>query len=251
MKALILVDLQNDFVPGGALAVPDGEQVIAVVNRLQPRFELVVATRDWHPTNHGSFASQHPGRSVGEVIDLQGLPQILWPDHCVQDTPGAGFVGGLETRHLARVFSKGTDPKIDSYSAFFDNGHRQATGLGDYLRQRDVTEVYFAGLATDYCVKFSVLDALQLGFAVQAIEDGCQAVNLQPGDGDRAWEEMRLAGRGSSAVPRSGRQGTETGQVCTACGIISKGAAVRDRRENEGRKLPQGERSWRRQWDAY
>jgi nicotinamidase/pyrazinamidase len=194
MKALILVDLQNDFMPGGALAVPDGDQMISVANRLQPGFDLVVATKDWHPANHGSFASQHAGKQVGERIDLNGLPQILWPDHCVQQTPGAAFVDGLETGLIERVFFKGTEPGIDSYSAFFDNGHRQATGLGDYLQARGVTDVYLAGLATDYCVKFSALDAVQLGFSVHVIEDGCRAVNLQPGDGRRALEEMRQAG---------------------------------------------------------
>lgn len=194
MNTLILVDLQNDFMPGGALAVPEGDQVVRVANRLQPDFDLVLATQDWHPAKHGSFASQHAGKHVGERIDLSGLPQILWPDHCIQETWGAAFVDGLETRRIERVFFKGTEPRIDSYSAFFDNGHRQATGLGDYLQARGVSDVYLAGLATDYCVKFSALDAVQLGFAVHVVEDGCRAVNLQPGDGAQALEEMRQAG---------------------------------------------------------
>jgi len=194
VNALILVDIQNDFVPGGALAVPEGDAIAPLVNCLQPRFDLVVATQDWHPADHASFAANCPGRQPGEVIDLQGLPQILWPAHCVQGTPGADFASGLNRERWDRVFVKGTDPVIDSYSGFFDNGHRQATGLGDYLREKGVTDVYVVGLATDYCVKFTALDALQLGFRVHLIEDACRGVNLQPGDVDRAIAEMRGAG---------------------------------------------------------
>lgn len=194
MNALILVDIQNDFVPGGALAVPQGDQIVAVVNQLQPRFPLVVATQDWHPASHGSFAPNHPGRQLGEMIELGGLAQILWPTHCVQGTPGAEFVAALDRTAWDRVFVKGTDPNIDSYSGFFDNGHRQATGLGEYLRERGVTDVYIVGLATDYCVKFTALDALQLGFRTHLIEDACRGVNLQPGDVERAITEMRTAG---------------------------------------------------------
>jgi nicotinamidase/pyrazinamidase len=132
MRALILVDLQNDFVSGGALAVPDGDAVVPVANRVQSCFDLVVATQDWHPADHGSFAANHPGRRPGDVIELSGLAQILWPVHCVQHTPGAAFVPGLDMRRVARVFQKGTDPLIDSYSGFFDNGHRRSTGVGEY-----------------------------------------------------------------------------------------------------------------------
>jgi len=194
MKALILVDIQNDFVPGGALAVPEGDLIVPLVNQLQPHFDLVVATQDWHPANHGSFAANHAGRNPGEMIDLAGLPQILWPTHCVQDTEGAKFVAGLDRRQWDRVFTKGTDTGIDSYSGFFDNGHRQATGLGDYLKAKQVTEVYVVGLATDYCVKFTALDAVQLGFKTHLIEDACRGVNLQPGDVAAAVEEMKKAG---------------------------------------------------------
>ncbi len=134
-SALILVDLQNDFCPGGALPVPEGDRVIPVVNRLMPRFGLVVATQDWHPPDHGSFAANHPGRHVGEVVELGGLPQVLWPMHCVRQTPGAELHPALDRRRLATVFRKGTDPQIDSYSGFFDNGRHKATGLGDYLRE--------------------------------------------------------------------------------------------------------------------
>jgi nicotinamidase/pyrazinamidase len=214
MKALILVDLQNDFMPGGALAVPEGDQVVAVVNRLQANFDIVVATQDWHPANHGSFASQHAGRRVGEQIDLNGLPQILWPDHCIQQTPGAALVTGLDTSRIARIFYKGTAPDIDSYSAFFDNGHRQATGLGDYLQARGVTDVYLAGLATDYCVKYSALDAQQLPFTVHVIADACRAVNLQPGDGDRALEALCQAG--IKIVNSANVQPSETPEVIAA-----------------------------------
>jgi len=196
MNALVLVDIQNDFVPGGALAVPEGDRIVPVVNRLQSRFDLVVATQDWHPANHGSFAANHRGRQPGEVIDLHGLPQVLWPVHCVQGTAGADFVPGLDRTHWDRVFVKGTDAVVDSYSGFFDNGHRQVTGLADYLHDKGVTDIYVAGLATDYCIKFTALDARQLGFKTHLIEDACRGVNLQPGDVERAVEEMRAAGVG-------------------------------------------------------
>ena len=194
MRALVLVDIQNDFVPGGALAVRGGDEIIEIANDLQLRFDLVVATQDWHPADHGSFAANHPGTKPGDVIDLNGLRQVLWPVHCVQETPGALFVGPLHTGRIDRVFQKGTDPTIDSYSGFFDNGHRKSTGLADYLKSRGVTDVYVAGLATDYCVKFTALDARKLGFNTFLIEDACRGVNLRPGDVDGAIEEMRRAG---------------------------------------------------------
>ncbi len=194
MKALILVDLQNDFLPGGALAVPHGDEVIPVANRVQPHFDLVVATQDWHPGGHGSFAANHPGTAPGEVIELNGLRQILWPVHCVQGTRGAEFAEALETDRIARVFRKGTDPGIDSYSGFFDNGHRKATGLGDYLKERGANQVFVLGLATDYCVKFTALDARSLGLETCLIEDGCRGVELQSGDVERAVAEVRAAG---------------------------------------------------------
>ena len=164
MKALIIGDVQNDFCPGGALPVPGGDQVVEVINRMQPKFELVVAIQDWHPADHGSFAANHPGRSPGEQIELAGLPQILWPVHCVQGTPGAELHPGLDRSRIARVFRKGTDPSVDSYSGFFDNGRRSSTGLGEYLKDQGVTDVYICGLATDYCVKATAMDAANLGF---------------------------------------------------------------------------------------
>jgi nicotinamidase/pyrazinamidase len=194
MNALIIVDIQNDFLPGGPLAVPSGDQVIPAANRLSSVFDLVVATQDWHPPDHGSFAVNHPGKNPGDVIDLKGLQQILWPVHCVQNTSGAAFAGDLDTSRIARSFQKGTDPDVDSYSGFFDNGRRQATGLGDYLKQQAVQDVYVLGLATDYCVKFTALDAADLGFNTFVIEDACRAIELQPGDTARAIEEMKAAG---------------------------------------------------------
>jgi nicotinamidase/pyrazinamidase len=193
-KALILVDIQNDFLPGGALAVPEGDAVVEHANRLQERFELVVATQDWHPPDHGSFASNNPGYKPGERIQLDGLDQILWPDHCVQGTRGAEFAPRLRTKKIARVFRKGTDPRVDSYSGFHDNGGRGDTGLGDYLRAEGVWEVWICGLATDYCVKFTALDARREGFEAKLAIDACRGVGLAPGDIDHALKLMRDAG---------------------------------------------------------
>ena len=175
LNALILVDIQNDFCPGGSLAVKEGDQIVPVVNELQKQFPLVVATKDWHPVGHSSFVS-------------------LWPPHCVQETAGAEFVPELETGLIARVFLKGTDPEIDSYSGFFDNEHKRATGLGDYLRERGVADVVIVGLATDYCVKFTALDAVSLGFKTIVVADACRGVEVNEGDTARAIEEMAAAG---------------------------------------------------------
>ena len=194
MDALILVDLQNDFCPGGSLAVPRGDEVIEVANQLSPLFELVVATQDWHPEDHGSFAANHPGRQVGEIAELGGLSQVLWPAHCVQGSEGAGFHPELDTDPISRVFQKGTDPEIDSYSGFYDNGHRRSTGLAEYLRSRGVDRIAVMGLATDYCVKYTALDAIREGFEVTLVEDGCRGVELEPGDSAAAIAEMREAG---------------------------------------------------------
>jgi nicotinamidase/pyrazinamidase len=193
-RALILVDIQYDFLPGGALPVAGGDAVIPVANRMQPHFELVVATQDWHPPDHGSFASNHPGHKPGDLTELAGLPQILWPDHCVQGSHGAEFHRDLDLSRVARIFRKGTDREIDSYSAFFDNAHRKSTGLGDFLRAEHVTDVYVMGLATDYCVAWSARDAIELGFRTHVIEDGSRGVELKPGDVAAAIEDMRRAG---------------------------------------------------------
>jgi len=193
-RALILVDIQNDFMPTGSLPVAHGDEVVPVANRMQRCFELIVATQDWHPPDHGSFASNHEGRKPGEMSTLGGLPQVLWPDHCVQGSPGAEFHRDLDRTRVAPVFRKGVDADIDSYSGFFDNGHRRSTGLGEYLRDQRVTDVYILGLATDYCVKYSALDALTFGFTTHVIEDGCRGVELNAGDVQAALDEMRAAG---------------------------------------------------------
>lgn len=194
MKTLILIDIQNDFLPGGALAVPEGDLIVPVVNARMPEFELVVATQDWHPADHGSFAVNHPGQAVYGQGELNGLPQTFWPAHCVRNTGGALFAPGLRTARIDRVFPKGMDAGIDSYSGFFDNGHRASTGMGEWLRAAGATELWVAGLATDYCVKFTVLDALREGFAVKVLEAACRGVELAAGDCARAFEEMRAAG---------------------------------------------------------
>ena len=194
MRALICVDIQNDFCPGGALEVEDGLAAAKVANELMERFDLVVATQDWHPANHKSFAAMHPWRRPGDVIELNGLEQILWPIHCVQGSFGAEFVRELRTEAFEEVFVKGTDPEIDSYSGFFDNGHRKATGLGDYLKEKGVEELYIVGLALDVCVKFTVLDALELGFKTYLVKDGSRGVNLKPRDSEKAVAEMQEKG---------------------------------------------------------
>jgi len=193
MKALILVDIQNDFLPGGPLAVPHGDEIIPIVNGVQPLFPLVVATQDWHPANHGSFAANHPGKRPFEQIDLNGLPQTLWPVHCVQGTAGAELAPSLKCERIAKIFQKGRDPGIDSYSGFFDNGHRRATGMAKWLKGRGVTEVYVCGLATDYCVKYTALDAVGAGFNTHLIEDASRGVNLKPDDVKNAIAEMKQA----------------------------------------------------------
>jgi nicotinamidase/pyrazinamidase len=194
MKALILVDIQNDFLPGGALAVPEGDKIIPLVNQLQTAFPLVVATQDWHPANHGSFAANHPGRKPFEQISLNGLPQTLWPVHCVQGTPGAELANELQRGRIVKIFPKGTDAGIDSYSGLFDNGHRKSTRLGEWLKTQGVTEVFVCGLATDYCVKFTALDAAKMGFKTFFIEDASRGVNLQPDDVKNAIAEMNRTG---------------------------------------------------------
>ena len=194
MKALLLIDIQNDFLPGGALAVPGGDEVIPVANQLMPEYELVVATQDWHPPDHRSFASQHAGARVGDVIQLDGLAQILWPDHCVQNTPGVDFAAQLNRSHIQHVVQKGTNHSVDSYSGFFDNARRHATGLESYLRSQGVETIHLVGLATDYCVKATALDAVSLGFQTMLLTAGVRGVELHPGDCQRAIDAMRAAG---------------------------------------------------------
>ncbi|HVS71494.1 MAG TPA: bifunctional nicotinamidase/pyrazinamidase [Phycisphaerae bacterium] len=207
-EALLLIDLQNDFLPTGALPVPGGDQVLPIANALMPRFTQVFATQDWHPANHASFAANHPGKKPGDLIDLDGLPQILWTAHCVANSPGADFAPALDRSRISRIVRKGSDPRVDSYSGFFDNGHRHATSLDADLRARNISSLYILGLATDYCVKFTALDARQLGYTVHLVLDGCRGVNLQTGDVDAAIEEMRRAGvliTTSADIPTSPR----------------------------------------------
>jgi nicotinamidase/pyrazinamidase len=184
-KALLLIDIQNDFVPGGALAVPKGHEVVPVANRLIDQFtragDLVVATQDWHPPNHSSFISRNPAGGI-------------WPDHCVQNTSGAEFVAGLNVAGIRKVVRKGDDPRIDSYSGFFDNDHQRQTELAEVLRKAGVNTVYILGLATDYCVKFTALDARQLGLVVHLVREGCRAINIRPNDEEEALAEMRAVG---------------------------------------------------------
>jgi nicotinamidase/pyrazinamidase len=194
MNTLLLIDLQNDFLPTGALPVPEGDRVIPIANTVMPSFDLIIASQDWHPANHGSFAANHPGKNPGEIIDLAGLPQILWPVHCVQNSPGADFAPALDRTRIAHITQKGTNPAIDSYSAFFDNGHQQATDLHAFLQSKNITHFHLLGIATDYCVKFTALDARQLGYRVTVIQDACRAVNLRATDAATAIESMRNAG---------------------------------------------------------
>ncbi len=201
MRALLLVDVQNDFMPFGSLPVPGGDAVVDVANRLMGHFGCVVASQDWHPAGHGSFASSHPGASPGDVVELGGVEQVLWPDHCVQGAPGASFHSRLDVAGIGHVIRKGTDPGIDSYSAFFDNGHRRDTGLNALLDRLGVHHLVVMGLATDYCVLATVLDAIGLGYGVAVVEEGCRAVDLHAGDGDRALARMRDAGAVSFVAP--------------------------------------------------
>ncbi len=194
MRALLLVDIQNDFLPGGALPVPQGDEVVPVALRLLSCFEVKVASQDWHPADHISFAANHPGKQVGEVIQTPYGPQVLWPVHCVQNTPGAELAPPLaqRRRELNHVVHKGTDSRIDSYSAFFDNGRLRSTGLEDYLRRRGVEELFVMGLATDYCVRWSVQDALELGFRTWVITDGVRAV--EPQKAPEVLQQLRQRG---------------------------------------------------------
>ncbi len=185
MKALIIIDIQNDFIPGGALPVPKGNEIIPVVNEMQDKFGLIVATQDWHPQNHRSFASQHKGKKPFEEGEVGGINQVLWPDHCVQNLQGAEFHPELKTDKIEAIFRKGTNPEIDSYSGFYDNGHKKSTGMAGYLREKGATDLYFCGLAADVCVYFSIKDALNEGFSASLIEDATRALD------DEKFAEMK------------------------------------------------------------
>lgn len=177
MKTLIVVDVQNDFMEGGTLEVPLANKVVPVINRIQSQFDLVVATQDWHPQNHQSFASNHPNKKSFEKISRQGKEETLWPDHCIQGSKGAEFHPGLQTDQIAAIFRKGMNPEIDSYSGFFDNDHRISTGLSGYLKEKGATELYFCGLASDICVYFTICDSVNEGFSSTLIEDASQPLD--------------------------------------------------------------------------
>src|SRR5690554_4856192 len=177
MKALILVDIQNDFLPGGTLAVSQGDQIIPIIDAIQTPYDLVVATQDWHPADHKSFASQHDQHSPFDEIELNGLAQTLWPDHCVQGTHGADISMDLQSNRIEAIFRKGMDPEIDSYSGFYDNGRRKNTGLHGYLRDRNVTSVAISGLAADFCVFFTAMDALDAGFEATILAAASRAID--------------------------------------------------------------------------
>ncbi len=177
MNALVIIDVQNDFMPGGALAVPEGDEILPLINELQDKFDLVIATQDWHPEEHASFASSHKNAKEFEVIKLDGLDQVLWPEHCIQNSHGAEFHTDLKTASIEAIFRKGTNKRIDSYSGFYDNAHLRSTGLAGYLREKKVKNLFFVGLAAEYCVYFSVIDSLDESFNSVLIEDGTRALN--------------------------------------------------------------------------
>lgn len=201
MQCLIIADVQNDFMPGGALAVPEGDRIVPVVNRLAARFENVILTQDWHPRGHASFASSHPGKKPFETIELAYGTQVLWPDHCVQGTEGAALHRALDVPHAQLVIRKGHHRDIDSYSAFLEADRKTPTGLAGYLKERKLTELYVCGLATDFCVAWTALDARAAGFETTVVEDACRAIDLD-GSLAKAWRDMAAAGvrRTSSAV---------------------------------------------------
>ena len=191
-QALIVIDVQNDFCPDGRLAVPDGDAVVAPINALMREFETVILTQDWHPAGHSSFATSHPNKAAFEMIEMPYGPQVLWPDHCVQGTEGAQFHPDLQLK-ADMILRKGFRPMIDSYSGFFENDQTTPTGLEGYLRNRGISDVILVGLATDFCVAYTALDAARLGFRVRVELDACRAIDLD-GSLDKAMTEMRAAG---------------------------------------------------------
>lgn len=192
MKALILVDIQRDFLPGGNLPVENGDRIVPVVNSILPYYPLIAITQDWHLPGHLSFASSHRGREPLEEIELNGLQQTLWPDHCIQGSSGAEFPGELNLNPAAAIFRKGTDPEVDSYSGFFDNGRRHKTGLADWLRGMEVDEAHIAGLAAEICVAYTARDAIELGFRTAVVEDGTRALSSE--DFKSVLEELKSKG---------------------------------------------------------
>ena len=177
MKTLVLVDIQNDFLKGGSLAVPEGEKIIKPINKIIKQYDLVIATKDWHPKNHISFASNHSDKKIGDIINVNGVDQVLWPDHCIQNSYGSDFPEQLDISKLAKVIYKGSDANIDSYSGFFDNGHFRSTGLSDYLKSKDVNKIDYVGLATDYCLKYTAIDSVSEGFKTRVLVDCIRGID--------------------------------------------------------------------------
>jgi nicotinamidase/pyrazinamidase len=192
MKTLVIIDVQNDFIPGGSLAVPEGDQIVALINKLQEEFDLVIATQDWHPRDHSSFAANQPGKNEFEKIELHGQEQVLWPVHCVQNSKGAEFHPDLKSAKIEAIFRKGISKEIDSYSGFYDNAHLKSTGLTGYLKEKGADELYFCGLAAEYCVYFSIIDALKEGFSATLIEDATRAISKE--DFEKAKKSILHAG---------------------------------------------------------
>jgi len=194
MTALLVIDIQNDFLPGGALAVPSADEIIPIVNELIPQYELVVASQDWHPDDHVSFASNHVGKNIGDRITHNGTEQVLWPDHCIQGSDGSGFPRELDTQGIDHILRKGQSTTVDSYSAFYDNANSSTTGLNEYLRSQGVTKLHLVGLATEYCLKFTAMDALRDNFEVTVIKDACRGVNATKHDDEQALAELQSLG---------------------------------------------------------
>ena len=192
MKALVIIDVQNDFLLNGSLEVPNGNDVIEHINNIIENYALVVATKDWHPLNHVSFASNHPGKKIGDVIKVNNCDQILWPNHCVQESKGADFPATLNIKTINKTINKGINSQIDSYSGFYDNGKIRSTGLSDYLKTNNVTSIDFVGLATEYCVKFSVLDSIKEGFKTRVILKGIKGIDFE--ESSKALNEMKSKG---------------------------------------------------------
>ncbi len=211
--ALVVIDLQNDFCPGGSLPVPLGDLIVPAVNRLMPLFPVVVATQDWHPRDHVSLASNNPGAKLFEVVERFGISQTVWPDHCVQGTSGAELHAQLDVPKVGLILRKGMRRELDSYSAFFENDRRTSTGLAGYLRERGVTTVYLCGLAADVCVYYSAMDAVRLGLSTVVVEDAVRGLDLPPGSLARRFGEMRAAGvrilQSAAVAEAAGRSGKE------------------------------------------